>query len=228
VVADVVPDRATAVAAEIESEGGEALAAACDVSRPEDVTALFDLADERLGGVDALFSNAGVALPGDVVSSSLEDWRRTIDINLSGVFYGAREFVRRARAAGHGGSIVNTASVNAFFVEPDFPAYCASKGGVLALTRALALDHAPDCIRVNCVCPGYVETGMTVPFFEAEADPTAARSRAGSQHALGRIAQPEEVAQVVVFLSSDEASFVTGAAVVVDGGWSIGQRMVAT
>ena len=179
VVADIDPERAVAVAAEIESEAGEGAAAACDVSDADQVKALFDLAEGRLGGVDVLFNNAGVALPGDVVSASLEQWRRTIDINLSGVFYGAREFVTRARAAGRRGSIVNTASVNAFFVEPDFPAYCASKGGVLALTRALALDDAADGIRVNCVCPGYVDTGMTAPYFDAEPDPAAARERAG-------------------------------------------------
>ena len=116
--------------------------------------------------------------------------------------------------------------MNAFYVEPGFTAYGASKGGVEALTRALALDWARSGIRVNCVCPGYMDTGMVAPFFGDGEAGEAARRAAGDLHAVGRIAQPEEVAEVVVFLASDEASFMTGAAVVVDGGMSIGNRIV--
>jgi NAD(P)-dependent dehydrogenase (short-subunit alcohol dehydrogenase family) len=226
VLCDLDEERAGEAAASINQAGGAVHAAGGDVADPRAVERLFDLAEERLGGVDVIFNNAGIALPGNAVDSSLEDWRRTIDVNLGGVWHGCREFVLRARRRGGGGAIVNTASVNAFFVEPDFTAYCASKGGVYGLTRALALDHATEGIRVNCICPGYVESGMTAPFFDAEPDPAAARGRAGELHALGRIGRPDEIAQAVVFLASDAASFVTGAAVVIDGGMSIGTRIV--
>ena len=139
---------------------------------------------------------------------------------------GCHSVIRRARERHGPASIVNTASVNAFFVEPEFPAYCASKGGVVGLTRALALDYAADGIRVNCVCPGYMDTGMVAPLFGDGAAGSEASRLAGELHAIGRIARPEEVGEVVVFLASDEASFVTGAAVVVDGGMSIGSRII--
>jgi NAD(P)-dependent dehydrogenase (short-subunit alcohol dehydrogenase family) len=130
--------------------------------------------------------------------------------------------VRRARAAGRPAAIVNVASINAFYADADIPAYCASKGSVLALTRAMALDHAREGVRVNCVCPGYVDTPLLQGFLDTQPDPAAALREAERLHALGRIGRPEEIASVLVFLASDAASFVTGAAVVVDGGMTIG------
>ncbi len=195
---------------------------ACDVTDAAAVDRALDVAEAALGPIDALCCNAGIALPGDAPATATDVWRRTLDVNLGGVWNGCRSLIGRARARNAPAAIVNTASVNAFFVEPDLAAYCASKGGVLGLTRALALDYARDGIRVNCVCPGYMETGMTAPFFGEGDEGAASRRAAGAQHAMGRIARPEEVAEVVVFLASDEASFMTGAAVVVDGGMSIG------
>lgn len=217
---------AEATAAAIRAAGGRAVAATCDVADASAVEAAFDVAEAAFGPVDVLHNNAGIAIAKDAPATTAAEWQRTLAVNLGGVWNGCRTFIGRARAAGRGGVIVNTASVNAFHVEPAFAAYCATKGGVVALTRALALDHAPEGIRVNCVCPGYMETGMTAPFFDATADPAEARRLAGETHALGRIAQPEEVARAVVFLASDASSFMTGAAFVVDGGMSIGSQVV--
>src|SRR5262249_54143787 len=159
-----------------------------------------------------LFNNAGIAIGGDVTEMAFEDWRRTIDVNLGGGWNGSRELIGRLRRAGRPGGVVNTASINAVYVEPRFPAVCAPTGAVPALARALALDHANDGVRVNCVCPGYVETGMTAPLFDSEPDPAAARRAAAELHALGRLGLPEEIAATVAFLLSDDAGFVTGAA----------------
>ena len=223
---DLDADAARRAAQVIRAGGGTAVAVACDVADAAAVERALDEAEEALGPIDALCCNAGIALPKDAPATSTAEWRRTLDINLGGVWNGCRSVIGRARARNATAAIVNTASVNAFFVEPDFVAYCASKGGVLALTRALALDYARDGIRVNCVCPGYMDTGMTAPWFGVGDEGVEARRVAGEQHAMGRIAQPEEVAEVVVFLASEEASFMTGAAVVVDGGMSIGCRIV--
>ena len=223
---DVRRAGADAVADELRASGAIAVAVACDVADAAAVDRALDEAEAAIGPVDTLFCNAGIAIEGNVPSASVTDWQRTLDVNLGGVWNGCRSVIRRVAARGGTAAIVNTASVNAFFVEPDFPAYCASKGGVTALTRALALDWARHGIRVNCVCPGYMDTAMVAPFFGDGEAGAAARRAAGELHALGRIARPEEVAEVVVFLASDEASFMTGAAVVVDGGMSIGNRIV--
>jgi NAD(P)-dependent dehydrogenase (short-subunit alcohol dehydrogenase family) len=223
---DVRRGGAEAVAEELRGTGATAVAVACDVADAAAVDRALDEAEVAIGSVDTLFCNAGIALEGDVPSGSFDDWQRTLDVNLGGVWNGCRSLIRRVVARGGTAAIVNTASVNAFFVEPGFAAYCASKGGVTALTRALARDFARRGIRVNCVCPGYMDTGMVAPFFGDGEAGDAARRAAGELHAIGRIARPEEVAEVVVFLASDEASFMTGAAVVVDGGMTIGNRIV--
>ena len=226
VAADIDLTRAEATATELTNLGSSALGVACDVADPAAVHTAFTAAESAFGNVDVLFNNAGMCIVKDILETSPREWAQTLAVNLGGVWNGSREFISRAVARGHGGAIVNTASVNAFYVEPEIAAYCASKAGVVGLTRALALDHGRAGIRVNCVCPGYTETAMTGPMFDATPDPQAARADAGALHAVGRIADPSEIAAAVVFLSSDRASFLTGAAVVVDGGMSIGIRVV--
>lgn len=226
VAADLDLARAQTTRETIEASGGRCAAVGCDVGDATSVAHAFDEAEARFGAVNVLFNNAGMCVVKDITRTTYAEWQRTLEVNLGGVWNGCRCFIERARARTEGGTIVNTASVNAFYVEPEIAAYCASKAGVVGLTRALALDHGNEGIRVNCVCPGYTETGMTGPMFDATPDPAGARAEAGKLHALGRIAKPDEIAQAVVFLASDRASFLTGAAVVADGGMSIGIRIV--
>ena len=225
-ICDRDKDGARVVAETLLATGANAVAATCDVRSAESVDAAVARAEAQIGPIDTLFCNAGIATTNDAPSTTVDDWRRTLDTNLGGVWNACRSVIARVEARRGTASIVTTASVNAFFVEPDFAAYCASKGGVVGLTRALGLDYAKRGIRVNCVCPGYMDTGMVAPYFGEGDEGQHARRAAGEHHAIGRIAQPEEVAEVVVFLASDEASFMTGAAFVVDGGMSIGRSIV--
>jgi NAD(P)-dependent dehydrogenase (short-subunit alcohol dehydrogenase family) len=221
--ADVQGDRAEQTAAECRAGGATAAAALCDVRDEQRVADLFGEAEDAFGGViDVVVNCAGIEIELDLLETTNDDWQRTIDTNVTGIFHTSGELVRRVRAAGRGGAIVNVASINAFYADAAIPAYCASKGAVLALTRAMALDHAREGIRVNCVCPGYVDTPLLAVFLEKQPDPEAARREAESMHALNRIGRPEEIGRVVAFLASDAASFMTGAAVVVDGGMTIG------
>jgi NAD(P)-dependent dehydrogenase (short-subunit alcohol dehydrogenase family) len=216
--ADLEGERAAATAAAV---GG--IGTGCDVRDGDAVRRLFDAAEDGLGGpIDAVLNCAGIEVERDLLETDQDDWRRTIDTNVTGIFHTSGELVRRARAATRPAVIVNVASINAFYADAGIPAYCASKGAVVALTRAMALDHAREDIRVNCVCPGYVDTPLLQGFLATQPDPAAARRQAERLHALGRIGRPEEIATVLAFLASDAASFVTGSAVVVDGGMTIG------
>jgi NAD(P)-dependent dehydrogenase (short-subunit alcohol dehydrogenase family) len=218
--ADVDGDGLSEVSAAIESAGGRAEVHRCDVSDPDDVERLMSAAESH-GGPHALVSNAAIQYEKTIEDTPPEDWDRVLGINLKGVYMCARAAIPRMRRLG-GGSIVNMASVNGFWVEPQLGAYCAAKGGVINLTRAIALDFGKDGIRCNCICPGYIDTGMAQRYFEVQPDPEAARVEAGKLHALGRIGRPEEVAAVALFLCSDESSFCTAQPFIVDGGLSAG------
>jgi NAD(P)-dependent dehydrogenase (short-subunit alcohol dehydrogenase family) len=218
--ADVDETGAMETAAQIGEAGGRAEAVRCDVSEPDDVEALFARTEE-LGGPHAVVANAAVQYEETLVDTPPAEWDRVLGVNLKGVYLCARAAIPRMRALG-GGSIVNMASVNGFWVEPALAAYCAAKGGVINLTRAIALENGRFGIRCNCICPGYVDTGMAQRYFEIQADPAAARAEAGRLHALGRIGRPEEVAAMALFLCSDESSFCTAQPFVVDGGLSAG------
>jgi NAD(P)-dependent dehydrogenase (short-subunit alcohol dehydrogenase family) len=185
-----------------------------DVGGEEDVERFVERAAEHLRTIDVLINNAGIARKARFLETSADEWDRTQAVNLRGMFLVARAVGRRMAADGTRGVIVNMASTNALGGEADFAAYNASKGGVLQLTRTMAVELGPAGIRVNCVCPGFIDT----PLNRALADEAAFRDYEGKRIPLGRRGQPEEVAACYAFLASDDASFVHGAALVVDGG----------
>ncbi len=218
--ADIDAPGAEATVQRIADAGGRAEAHTCDVSDAAQVEALMAAA-ERHGGPHALVSNAAVQYERSVEDTPPEDWDMVLGVNLKGVYLCARAAIPRMRALG-GGSIVNMASVNGFWVEPSLGAYCAAKGGVINLTRAIALENGRHGIRCTCICPGYIDTGMAQRYFDIQPDPDAARAEAGRMHALGRIGKPEEIAAMALFLCSDESAFCTAQPFIVDGGLSAG------
>jgi NAD(P)-dependent dehydrogenase (short-subunit alcohol dehydrogenase family) len=218
----VVVDRNEASGAEtlslVNAAGGHAHLVVADVSRGSDAERIVDETVRVFGRLDALVNNAAVLVPKAVPELSEEDWDFVLGVNLKGVFLCSKQAILRFRQQGSGGSIVNMASVNSFYAEGGIAAYCAAKGGVQQLTRAMAIDHSAEGIRVNCICPGWIDTPINAAYFS---DP-AARAFADKLHAIGRIGQPEEIAAIAVFLVSGDASFVTGASIVADGGFSAG------
>jgi NAD(P)-dependent dehydrogenase (short-subunit alcohol dehydrogenase family) len=220
VVADINFEGASETVSQIGSLGGVALAVETDVAEPASVRKLVDETLRAFAEVHALVNNAAVVVSKTVEDTTVEEWNREFSVNLGGVFLCSKYFLPHLRKTK--GSIVNMASVNGYFVEPMCAGYCATKGGIIALTKAMAIDHGKEGIRVNCICPGYINAGGAEAYFQVQPDPDAARAAAGKLHALWRIGQPEEVGRLAVFLVSDEASFMTGSAVAVDGGFGSG------
>jgi NAD(P)-dependent dehydrogenase (short-subunit alcohol dehydrogenase family) len=217
VVFDVNPEGGEAVAAEASNGAGEAVFQQGDVTEATEIGAGIERAQEEFGGFDVIHNNAGVQLEKPLHETSEEDWDWVNQVNLKGVFLGCRAAVIAMRETG-GGSIINTASILAHTGDPFLPAYTATKTGVLGLTRSIAVDYASDGIRCNCVSPGDMETPMIEKYFAATPDPVQARAEMEGVYPGKRIAQPREVANAVIFLASDEASFVSGIAILVDGG----------
>lgn len=195
--------------------GAGCLPVAADVSKAQDVEKLVSAAIGRFKRIDVLVNNAAVLLPGTAESLSEEEFDQTFNINVRGLWLLSRAVLPQMRAAG-GGSIINIASVLSTLGARNRVAYAASKGAVLAMTKAMALDHAAEKIRVNCICPGIVETELVARF---NTDENVRRQRL-AMHPVGRFGQPEDVAGLAVFLASDESAWITGTAQTVDGGYS--------
>ena len=220
VVADINRDGARETVKQVEALGGTGLAVEVDVSDPEAVQRLVARTLEAFSHVDVLFNNAAIQVNKTVENTTVEEWNREISVNLGGAFLCSKFFMPHLRKVR--GCIINMSSVNGFFVEPLCAGYCATKAAIIGLTKALAIDHGKEGVRVNCICPGYIDAGLAEGYFQAQPDPAAARAAAGKLHALWRIGKPEEVGRLAVFLASDDASFITGAAVTVDGGFGSG------
>jgi NAD(P)-dependent dehydrogenase (short-subunit alcohol dehydrogenase family) len=217
VVADLREDGAVATAAAL---GGDALGLQADVTDRASVRALIDAVAARHGRLDVLVNNAGVTIVGAVHDLTEEEWDRELDVNLKSVFLMTK--AAWPHLVGSGGSIVNTASVAALWAIPADAAYCASKAGVMMLTKCLALDGAPHGVRANCVCPGYIDTPMIQGYFDDQEDPAASRRFAEGIHPLGRLGFPGDIAEGMVWLASDQAQWVTGTALTIDGGLTAG------
>ncbi len=216
ILGDVLDDEGKKVEAEIQESGGDALYVHLDVTREADWRATVELATSRYGKLNVLVNNAGISGSGKIEDTTLEEWQRVMDVNAKGVFLGTKAAIPVMRAAG-GGSIVNISSqLGIVAVETSSAQYIASKGAVRLFTKATAVQYAKDGIRANSVHPGPIAT------------PMSERSRSDPEHnefmvsriPLGRWAEPEEVAYGVLYLASDEASFVTGSELVIDGGWT--------
>jgi NAD(P)-dependent dehydrogenase (short-subunit alcohol dehydrogenase family) len=210
---DVDAERVEATAAAIREAGGEATAARCDVSDPSAVARTVSAAAERWGGLHVLVNLAGIGGFRRTTEVTLEEWNRVLGVNLTGQFLMCREALPHILETR--GAIINTASVAGLKSHPYSAAYCASKGGVVMLTKALAVEYGRKGVRINCLCPGGIETPFLSQFQLPEGVPQAALMRITP---LGRHGQADEVAGTIAFLGSDDATYINGATIVVDGG----------
>ena len=215
-LADTDADRLAALAAEIVAAGGRVIARPTDVSDSASVAALVAATVDRFGRLDICFANAGIGGGGLVADLPEETFDRVVAVNLKGAFLCAKHAMPHLLAAG-GGSLIFTASELALVGSPQNAAYCASKAGLIGMARALAIDHGAQGVRVTCLCPGATDTPM---LWRGVADRAEEEASLAARMPLGRIGRPDEIARAALFLASDDSSFVTGTALVVDGGWT--------
>jgi len=216
-VVDLDESRAQAVAREIEGEGGEAIAVRCDVSQAADCQRAVRETVDAFGRLDILFNNAGIIRRASVLEIGEEEWDQAMAVNVKSVYLMSRYAIPVLAQAG-GGAIVNTGSGWGLVGGRNAVSYCASKGAVVNMTRAMALDHAGQKIRVNCVCPGDTDTGMLRSEAQQLGAATDAFLAEAADRPLQRVGKPEDIAQAVLYLASEASSFVTGTTLVVDGG----------
>jgi meso-butanediol dehydrogenase / (S,S)-butanediol dehydrogenase / diacetyl reductase len=202
---------------EIKAAGGEAFAISCDVTDRTSVEAAIASVTAHFGRLDVVVNNAGAVVVATVEETSDDDWHRLLEINLTGTFYVSRAALPALRKAG-GGSIVNIGSILGLVSRKQRAAYSAAKAGVAGLTRAMALDHAHESIRVNCICPSIIETELGLQSMAKAPDPEAEYKNRVAAIPLARLGKPEDVAQMALFLASDESAWVTGASLPLDGG----------
>ena len=220
VLIDIDEEKGKKAEEQIKSLGQDAVFVKCDISDKAQVKRAAQITKERFGRADVLINNAGLEVRGSILQCTEDDWDRLYDINLKGIFYMSNAFVPFMLEQGTG-AIVNTGSILGYRTVGERAAYSSSKGAIDTLTRTMAFDLAEKNIRVNCVVPGAIDTPLIRGSINDSPNPAETEKFLGSKSVFGRMGTSEEVANVMYFLASDEASFVTGAAYFVDGGWSI-------
>jgi len=221
-VADIDAENGERVVNAISSHGGEAAFVPLDVSEPRQCQAAADAVQERSGKLDVLVNNAGIGHVGTILETTSEDLERLFRVNVRGMFDLTKAVLPGMIESG-GGVIINLASIGGIVAIKDRLAYCTTKFAVVGFTKCLALDHALQGIRANALCPGRVETSFVKKMIAAYPEPQIAYAEMASTQALGRMGTPEEIGACIVYLSSDEAAFITGTALEIDGGFSVGK-----
>jgi NAD(P)-dependent dehydrogenase (short-subunit alcohol dehydrogenase family) len=220
VLTDIVEEWGEKAVESITRKGGDAAFMKVDVTDPAQVERMIRFTVDRYGKLDGIVNNAATIVVKKAGDQTPEDWKKVIDVNLNGVFYGCKYAINQFERQNSPGSIVNIGSISAVVGMPEQPGYCAAKGGVLQLTRQIAIDYAKQGIRCNTVGPGSIEGEFVRVYIDGQADPVAAEKRLFGSHPMGRIADPVEVANAIVYFLSDKSTFTTGANLQVDGGYS--------
>ena len=200
-----------------EESGREVFTHVCDLSDSRQAVGFVDAVDQKYGALDILVTNAGFMFEQSLDEMQIDDWNRMLAVNLTAPVFLSKHLLPLMRANG-GGSIIHIGSIEGLAANPEHAAYCASKGGVHALTRAMAVDLGGDAIRVNAIAPGWIRSGLSDNYIDSQPDPGAAWEGLYKMHPLGRIGEPGDVGQLAVFLASDASAFVTGQIIVIDGG----------
>lgn len=220
VVSDINDEWGEKVVAKIRAQGFEASFCHTDVAKEEEVEALVKFTVDTYGKLDGIVNDAATIVVKKVTEITAEEWNKVIGVNLTGVFYGCKHAIRQFQKQGNGGSIVNIGSISAVVGLYEQPVYCATKGGVVQLSRQIAVEYAKENIRCNIIGPGSVDGEFVQIYLDGQVDPKAAAERQMSSHPMGRFATPFEIGEAIMFMLSDRSSFVTGANLMVDGGYS--------